>query len=432
MAEPRSQLPASVASIFTEGASTHFVERELADSLRKLTVRRLRIAGALYAGVHLLFFVALVVFAGGLLVEELARRALIISISLTFSALTYVPRLERHAETLAEALTLITAAYLLLFVLEWGVSSGTEGLVLLLVCTGLLFPFTAGRMLRVAVCVTAGYIMAALSVLKAGEASWLFSGIAYVGSAGAIAYVGTQLSHALRAEELRARLELGIQRDNADQLLLNILPRPIIERLKKDKSAIAQNFSEATVLFADIVGFTPMSAKVSPTQLIALLNEIFSQFDALTEKFGLEKIKTIGDAYMVAGGLPTPRGDHVEAVARLAIAMRDTVESFVTPSGDPLQLRIGIHTGPVAAGVIGTKKFTYDLWGDTVNRAARMESHGEPGTIQISERVADALRSQFEVEPRGTISIKGKGEMRAFVLAGAHRKITSLYPEPDD
>ena len=430
--EPQSQLPPSVASIFTEGASKQFIDDELAENLQELTLRRLRIAGALYAGVHLLFFVSLVVFAGGLLVEELARRSLIISISLTFSALTYVPRLERHAGALAEALTLITAAYLLLFVLEWGVSSGTEGLVLLLVCTGLLFPFTARRMLRIALLTAAGYVVSALYVLKAGEGGWLFSGMAYVASAGAVAFLGTKLSYALRAEELRARLEMGIQRDNADQLLLNILPQPIIERLKKDKGAIAQNFNEATVLFADIVGFTPLSAKITTTELLRLLNDVFSKFDALTETFGLEKIKTIGDAYMVAGGLPTPRGDHVEAVARLALAMREVVETFVTPTGDPLQIRIGIHTGPVAAGVIGTKKFTYDLWGDTVNLAARMESHGEPGTIQITERVADALRSQFEVEPRGTITIKGKGEMQTFVLGGAHRKVTSLYPEPDD
>ncbi|MEZ4219710.1 MAG: adenylate/guanylate cyclase domain-containing protein [Polyangiaceae bacterium] len=429
MVEPASQLPPSVASIFAEGASGHYLEQELARSRRELTLKRLRVAGALYAGVHLLFFVSLVGFAGGLVVEELARRALIISISLTFSALTYVPRLERHAEALAEALTLLTTGYLLLFVLEWGVSSGTEGLVLLTVCTGLLFPFTAERMLRIALFTTVGYVAAALWVLKPGEASWLFSGIAYVASAAAIAVVGTRLSHALRREELRARLDLGIQRDNADQLLLNILPRPIIERLKKDKSAIAQSFNEATVLFADIVGFTPLSAKMTPSELVGMLNDIFSKFDALTEQHGLEKIKTIGDAYMVAGGIPTPRGDHVEAVARLALAMRDVVDNFVTPTGARLQIRVGIHTGPVAAGVIGTKKFTYDLWGDTVNLAARMESHGEPGTIQVTERVADALRSQFNFEPRGKLSIKGKGELSAFVLQGTHRKITSLYPE---
>ena len=176
-------------------------------------------------------------------------------------------------------------------------------------------------------------------------------------------------------------------------------------------------------MFADLVGFTPLSAQMSPKALVEMLNEVFSRFDALTEKYGLEKIKTIGDAYMVAGGLPTPRSDHAILVANMALEMREVVENLETPTGDRLQVRIGINTGPVAAGVIGTKKFTYDLWGDTVNTAARMETHADPGDIQVTERSYERLKRQFHLEPRGTIEVKGKGGMRTYLLVGKHRPL---------
>jgi class 3 adenylate cyclase len=172
--------------------------------------------------------------------------------------------------------------------------------------------------------------------------------------------------------------------DRSERLLLNILPRPIAERLKHHPTTIADAHAEVTVLFADIVEFTKFSASILPQRLVEILNDVFSEFDRLAERHGLEKIKTVGDAYMVVGGLPTPRADHAEAVAEMALEMRDALAGYEKTIGASLQLRIGIHTGPVVAGVIGRRKFSYDLWGDTVNTASRMESHGLPGVIQVT------------------------------------------------
>lgn len=209
---------------------------------------------------------------------------------------------------------------------------------------------------------------------------------------------------------------LGEERQLSDALLLNVLPAPIVERLKDSTERIAERVDSATVLFADLAGFTPLSSKLSAEEVVHMLDDLFSRFDALAERHGLEKIKTIGDAYMAAAGIPTPRADHVRAVADMALAMLDVAREATGPDGSPLQLRIGIHTGPVVAGVIGRQKFTYDLWGDTVNLASRLESHGMPGRIHVSSAVKDALGSDYVLEPRGTIEIKGKGPLPTFFL----------------
>lgn len=215
-----------------------------------------------------------------------------------------------------------------------------------------------------------------------------------------------------------AEAALHQQQKQTEKLLLNILPQPIAERLKQGQSLIAESFEDVTVLFADIVGFTELSARISPKELVGCLNAIFSEFDRLTERHGLEKIKTIGDAYMVVGGLPTPRDDHAEAIARMALEMFEAIAEINAETSESFNIRIGINTGPVVAGVIGTKKFIYDLWGDTVNTASRMESHGIPGAIQVTEETRDRLRNWFRFERRGTIEIKGKGEMTTYILTG--------------
>jgi urea ABC transporter urea binding protein len=209
---------------------------------------------------------------------------------------------------------------------------------------------------------------------------------------------------------------LRYQQECTEELLLNILPAPIAQRLKLAESTIADSFSDVTVLFADLVNFTEFSAQIPAPELVKLLNQIFSKFDLLAEKHGLEKIKTIGDAYMVVGGLPTPKPDHAEAIAEMALDMQREIDRFKGHDDEPFRLRIGIHTGSVVAGVIGTKKFAYDLWGDTVNIASRMESHGVAGRIQVTAATYDRLKDKYLFEQRGATSIKGKGEMITYWL----------------
>jgi PAS domain S-box-containing protein len=212
--------------------------------------------------------------------------------------------------------------------------------------------------------------------------------------------------------------ELRKERNKTENLLLNLLPEPIAERLKEEPGVIADKFENATILFADLVNFTQISTTMSATKLVYLLNEIFSSFDELSEKHGLEKIKTIGDAYMVAGGIPIARPDHAEASAEMALDMLVAIDELNVKLEGTFDLRIGINSGPVVAGVIGTKKFIYDLWGNAVNTASRMESHGVPGRIQVSFYTYELLRDKYEFEERGLIDIKGQGEMRTYFLTG--------------
>jgi class 3 adenylate cyclase len=210
--------------------------------------------------------------------------------------------------------------------------------------------------------------------------------------------------------------QLAEEKSRSEELLLNVLPPSIAERLKAKDRPIADGFANVSVLFADIVGFTKMSERVTPSELVERLNLMFSSFDDLADKLKLEKIKTIGDAYMVAGGLHSHEYDHALAIAEMALAMRRRAETFSSQFGEVLDIRIGIHTGPVVAGVIGKRKFIYDVWGDTVNTASRMESHAEPGTIQVTEAVYMLLKDMYELDPRGEIEIKGKGKMRTWYL----------------
>jgi adenylate cyclase len=205
-------------------------------------------------------------------------------------------------------------------------------------------------------------------------------------------------------------------KERSERLLLNVLPAPIAARLKVAERAIADGFEEATVLFADIEGFTRLSERLSPGRVVEILDGIFSAFDELAKEHGLEKIKTIGDAYMVAGGIPISRPNHAEAVADMALAMLERCREL--DADLRLALRIGMDTGPVVAGVIGRSKFIYDLWGDTVNTASRMESHGIPGHIQVTERTYRRLRDDFLFRSRGTVEVKGKGPMATYLLLG--------------
>ena len=235
--------------------------------------------------------------------------------------------------------------------------------------------------------------------------------------AGVFATLGVCAYYARNAT-LIAEAALDRAHQRSEELLLNILPPSIAGRLKASGGTIADGFGDVSVLFADIVGFTTMSASMAPERVVALLNDLFCTFDDLAGHLGLEKIKTIGDCYMVASGLPEPRRDHAEAIAEMALEMLRVVRELAATSGHPLAVRIGIHSGPVVAGVIGKRKFIYDLWGDTVNTASRMESTGLPGEIQTTAAARELLAVKYRFRARGPIEVKGKGVMETWLLEG--------------
>jgi len=256
------------------------------------------------------------------------------------------------------------------------------------------------------------------------EHLWLEEEVSFVNSLSDLLALGMEAQERRRAEE-----SLRVEQKKSERLLLNVLPPEIAERLKSVQSQtklhlktsgtiIADSFDEVTVLFSDIVNFTEYAASISANELVKILNEIFSEFDHLVEQYDLEKIKTIGDSYMVVAGLPIPTKDHAEAIAEMALRMQNVIQRFKRSDGSDFSLRIGIHTGQVIAGVIGTKKFIYDLWGDTVNIASRMESCGIPGTIQVTAETYQILKNKYYFEQRSAINVKGKGEMITYLLKG--------------
>ncbi len=250
--------------------------------------------------------------------------------------------------------------------------------------------------------------------------------------AGAVDYLPKPFAPALLRARIRASLEnkllrdrerammeeLRIAKERNETLLLSILPRAVVDRINEGAGMVADHIPEATILFADIANFTPFSGKLSASDVVGVLNRIFSAFDRLVEQHGAEKIKTIGDGYMVAVGLPEPCEDHAEIAAKLSLAMLDSLAGIRDEIGAPIQLRIGLHTGPAVAGVIGERKFAYDIWGTTVNIASRMESHGVPDRVHVSKSVADRLAGQFRIVPRGTVEVKGAGLMETYFLEG--------------
>jgi adenylate cyclase len=233
--------------------------------------------------------------------------------------------------------------------------------------------------------------------------------------AGAIAFTLLASFAKQRNEALAA---LRVEQEKSELLLMNILPGSIADRLKAASQTIADHFDSASILFADVVDFTPFAQRLAPAEVVGVLDELFFHFDTLVERHGLEKIKTIGDCYMAAAGVPDPTSDHARRVALLALDMRATAATSAVGDGSGLELRIGINSGPVTAGVIGHKRFLYDLWGDAVNTASRMESHGTPGEIQITRATYQLLKNEFVCARRGTIEVKGRGQMETWYLVG--------------
>lgn len=226
------------------------------------------------------------------------------------------------------------------------------------------------------------------------------------------------LLHYFVSERNKAYSLLREEQDRSERLLLNVLPVEIAQRLKDEPRIIADHLDSASVLFADIVGSTPLIAGMQPDEAVEWLNDLFSRFDRLVDKHRLEKIRTIGDGYMVASGAPAPRTDHAQAIALLGLEMCQEVATMPARNGHKINIRVGVNSGPMVAGVIGKTKFHYDLWGDTVNTASRMESHGEPGRVHVTTQTYILLKKEFDLEPRGTIQVRGKGEMETWFVVG--------------
>jgi guanylate cyclase len=238
----------------------------------------------------------------------------------------------------------------------------------------------------------------------------------FVLNIGAVSSIAFVLLHYFVGQKELAYHLLRVEQDRSEGLLLNVLPPEIAARLKGGERTIADHHPLVSILFADLVGFTPLTNVLSPNEMVELLNEIYSHFDSLIEKHGVEKIRTIGDNYMIASGLPRPREDHAQVLARLALEMNRYIASLALVGDRRLSFRIGINSGPVIAGVIGHKKFAYDVWGDTVNTASRMESQGVPGKIQITQATYDLLKNDFFCESNGPLIVKGKGQMETWFV----------------
>jgi class 3 adenylate cyclase len=314
----------------------------------------------------------------------------------------------------------IVLMLLLPFLLQWSlggyVASSAVSLWALIGVFGALFFYSARQAVPwfvgfVALTVASGLADPLISRTPAAIPATLVEAFFVLNIVGVSLTAYLMLQYAVRERDAALAQSEG--------LLLNVLPRSIAERLKRKPGVIAERYEDVTVLFADVADFTPFAERISPERVVGVLDEIFSAFDELTQRRGLEKIKTIGDAYMVVGGLPEPREDHAEAVTDLAVAMQAEFARLCDALGLGLAIRIGIATGPVVAGVIGRHKFIYDLWGDTVNTASRMESQGVVGRIQVTEATYRRLGDRFAFEDRGEIEVKGKGRLRAYLLLDA-------------
>ena len=290
-------------------------------------------------------------------------------------------------------------------------------MMLLLLVVPLLFPVNQTTMLAMVAVVLTGFLIAGVALQPEVDHVLLVDRLLWMANASVVSVASARVTEDLRRQEFLARREAEAERAQSERLLLNVLPEQVASRLKSGEIDIADGHDHVSVLFADLVGFTEFSARSSPGEVVAMLDSIVKDFDRLATKHGLEKIKTIGDCYMVAAGIPEPREDHAAAAAAMAVDLLAAVTDFNQANDAALQVRVGLHCGPVVAGIIGEQKFAYDLWGDTVNTASRMESHGVPGEIQVTQDFLDQLPTgSYQTEARGEIPVKGKGSLQTFLL----------------
>jgi len=396
--------------------------------VQKLIVSRLGITALLVIAIIILDAVAQYFFDPHLYAQLFWIRICAVLLCLLVWRFSRHPAATRFCFPLGLLLVCIVSADVeTAIILTSGYNSPFQtGLALLIVGAGLLVPYSP---LQIGVICTLVWTVFLAPLLTGAQhisshEPGFTSSTLFMMCATLITIASSIMTSGLRQREFFARMQLRSEQQRSEHLLLNILPAPIAARLKQGEASISDSFENISVLFADIVGFTRMADGMQPAELVGMLNSLFSAFDTLVEKHGLEKIKTIGDAYMVAAGAPNTCPDHADKMADLALDMLQAAQDFNRKTGRNLQVRIGIHSGPVVAGVIGLHKFSYDLWGDTVNTASRMESHGMAGRIQISESTYQKLGDGYLVEERGSIEIKGKGKLRTWFLNG--RDATAL------
>jgi class 3 adenylate cyclase len=403
-----------------------WLERRFQDEYFDTNLQYIRIATFLGAVTWAAFGpLAQLVVEEGFVRDAVIRYGLGVPIGLVSLALTYLPNYRRIWQPMITAAILLSG---LVWVIhralvgdarpDWGYAGNMLILIFAYILSRLQFRYSALAGVALIVMHNVGaFLFSNDTTIDIIFGDYFLLVTAFIGTIGA--YV---LERSQRLLFLRER-ELDRERGRSEGLLRNILPEQVADLLKQRDPAtehghIAQAFDEVTVVFADLVAFTQESSRSQPPEIVEVLDQVFSRFDALAERFGLEKIKTIGDAYMAVAGVPEPREDDVEVAARMALAMRDEVRELRWPSGDQMNVRIGMATGPAVAGVIGTRKFAYDLWGDTVNTAARMESNGTPGEIQVSDTVHDRLGEQFRFSEAHIVNLKGKGPTPARFLIG--------------
>ena len=399
------------------------LEAEFAADQARKSIRPMRVAVLWITAAVLLLTPAVVVVAPQVRFDMhhlLSIGGVLLALMVTTYIVTYSQAyIRRH-----QALILLLACLVSLGDIRLAATNSTEGLVAsgFYVLALQVFAIYGVFRLRFPAATAAGWITMVLylGLLSLGgylpATSLLRHGVALLAANLAGMLICYQMDLAVRQAFVALR-DAAFERARSDRLLLNILPPSIADRLKASPDSIADHSAHVTVLFADIVGFTALSTQKSPQDLVRLLDRIFSDFDALAERHGLEKIKTIGDAYMAAAGLPLARQDHAAAAANMARDMLGSIAKVAAETGEPLALRIGLNSGPVVAGVIGRKKFIYDLWGDTVNTASRMESHGVAGEIQCSEATAVHLRATFGLQAREPLDVHGKGIMQTYLLS---------------
>jgi adenylate cyclase len=372
----------------------------------------------------------------GVLLFDPARYWWLITLNLA-AALLYaaIPLLHRAGRYAAPgAATVLLYASMVIFAFLLGTGVGIQFYILIGAALGVVYFGTEHRVATIVSGAIAAGLLIAVMVAAPFDTGllprWLFVASlvtnAVVSCGVLLLIVSYALGQAARAETAAER-----EFERSERLLTNILPGPIAARLKSEKErVIADRYDEASVLFADLAGFTARASDTPPEELVQLLNRVFSDFDRLVERHGLEKIKTTGDAYMVVSGVPAARPDHARALADLALEMREAAAQWRDTRGRAVPIRMGISSGPVVAGVVGTRKFFYDVWGDAVNVAARMEATGAEGQIQVSQEVYERLRGEYALEPRGQIDIKGKGAMPTWFLLARKPPAAADRPLP--